>query len=76
MVLAARLIGPFVAKAFSGEGLKIVERLKLTQEGLEMEYQVTTHALTSCCLAFRTCSGDIQPMEIPRTSFHMSCFSM
>ena len=38
---AAGLIGPSVVKAFSGEGLKIVERLKLTQEGLEMEYQVS-----------------------------------
>ncbi len=26
-------------QAFSGDGLKVVERLKLTQEGLEMEYQ-------------------------------------
>ena len=37
---AAGLTGPSVMKAFSGEGLKIVERLRLTQEGLEMEYQV------------------------------------
>ncbi len=31
---------PLPFQAFSGEGLKIVERLRLTQEGLELEHQV------------------------------------